>query len=79
MSSLNDEFKSHMIKIVSDTMKYREENNVSRNDFIQLLMELRRTGRVRSDNESETSEQSKNNTKEFMTIEQCAAQVAILQ
>ena len=77
MSSLSDEFKSHMVKIVNDTMTYREENNVSRNDFIQLLMELRKTGQVRGDDDTEMSEQSNNNPKEFMTIEQCAAQVAI--
>lgn len=78
MSSLSDEFKSHMVEIVNDTMKYREENNVSRKDFIQLLMELRKTGRVKGDgDESEITEQSKDNPKEFMTIEQCAAQVAL--
>lgn len=77
MSSLSDEFKSHMVKIVDDTMKYREENNVSRKDFIQLLMELRKTGKVKDDDELDTNEQSKDAAKEFMTIEQCAAQVAL--
>lgn len=77
MSSLSDEFKSHMVKIVNDTMTYREKNNVNRKDFIQLLMELRKTGQVKDDDEAEMSDQSKNNPKEFMTIEQCAAQVAL--
>lgn len=77
MSSLSKEFKSHMVKIVNDTMTYREENNISRNDFIQLLMELRKTGQVRGDDDTEMNEQSKNNPKEFLTLEQCAAQVAL--
>lgn len=77
MSSLSDEFKSHMVKIVNDTMKYREENNVSRKDFIQLLMELRKTGKVKGDDETEMTEQSKDDPMEFMTMEQCAAQVAL--
>lgn len=77
MSSLSNEFKSHMVKIVNDTMEYREKNNVSRKDFIQLLMELRKTGKVNDDEESDVTEQSKDNPKEFMTIEQCAAQVAL--
>lgn len=70
-----------MVEIVENMMEYREENNVSRNDFIQLLMELRKTGKIKDDtpNENEKCENtsSNSNTKEFMTIEQCAAQVAI--
>lgn len=85
MSSMSTEFKNHMVQIVSNVMEYREKNNVSRNDFIQLLMELRKTGKIMGDtqsNESETCENASNtdattNAKEFMTIEQCAAQVAL--
>lgn len=82
MSSLSTEFKDHMVEIVSNTMEYREKHNVSRNDFIQLLMELRKTGSIKGhenilpENEK-PDEPITNNTKEFMTIEQCAAQVAL--
>ena len=93
MSSLPTEFKNHMIEIVKNLMEYREKNNVSRNDFIQLLMELRKTGKIRDDDETEKGENPTNAatgsssisggastnsaTKEFITIEQCAAQVAL--
>lgn len=83
MSSLSTEFKNHMVEIVRDMMEYREKNNVSRNDFIQLLMEIKKTGKTTGDtpNENEkcekTSTNSNNKQQEFMTIEQCAAQVAI--
>lgn len=82
MSSLSTEFKNHMVEIVRNMMEYREKNNVSRNDFIQLLMELRKTGKIMGDvpNENEKCEDTtggNNNTKEFMTIEQCAAQVGL--
>lgn len=84
MSSMTTEFKTHMVEIVRNMMEYREKNNVSRNDFIQLLMELRKTGKIMGDtaNESEKCDNTTNTdsgtaTKEFMTIEQCAAQVAL--
>lgn len=80
---MTTEFKNHMVEIVKNVMEYREKNNVSRNDFIQLLMELRKTGKIMGDtpNENEkfdeTMSGSSNSTKEFMTIEQCAAQVGL--
>lgn len=84
MSTMTTEFKNHMINIVKTMMEYREKNNVSRNDFIQLLMELRKTGKITGDtpNENEKCEDKMNSSsgsgsKEFMTIEQCAAQVAL--
>lgn len=77
MSSLSTEFKSHMIQIVDETMSFREKNNVSRKDFIQLLMELRKTGKVKGDDEPEKGEHTNDSGKEFMTMEQCAAQVAL--
>lgn len=80
---MTTEFKNHMVEIVKNVMEYREKNNVSRNDFIQLLMELRKTGKIMGDtpNENEKCDEtmsgSSNSTKEFMTIEQCAAQVGL--
>lgn len=85
---MSKEFKNHMVKIVSNMMEYREKNNVSRNDFIQLLMELRKTGKIMSDTSNNENEKSENitnsdntttsaNAKEYLTIEQCAAQVAL--
>lgn len=47
-----------MADIVRNAIDYREANNVSRNDIIQLLMELRKADKA-------------------MTIERCAAHVAI--
>lgn len=77
MSSLSDDFKSYMVKLVRDSMEYREKNNTSRKDFIELLMELRKTGKVKGDNDYEKSDQSNDTPKDLMTIEQCAAQVGL--
>ncbi|XP_031626617.1 probable cytochrome P450 6d5 [Contarinia nasturtii] len=77
MSSLSEDFKSYMVNMVRDTMEYREKHNTSRNDLIQLLMDLRKTGKVKGDNEYEKIEQSNENSEEIMTVEQCAGQVGL--
>lgn len=32
------------MRIVSDTIQYREQNNISRNDFMHLLIQLKNKG-----------------------------------
>jgi hypothetical protein len=34
---------------VKDAMDYREKNNITRNDFIQLLMQLKKKGELEAD------------------------------
>jgi cytochrome P450 family 6 len=34
------------LNLVKDTVQYREENDVTKNDFLQLLMQLMRKGYV---------------------------------
>lgn len=81
MSSLPQPFQEYMVGIVKNTMEYREQNNVSRKDFIQLLMELRKTGKVSNDEnsfESDPNETTKiESALSSLTIEQCAAQLAL--
>ncbi|XP_970556.2 cytochrome P450 6a2 isoform X1 [Tribolium castaneum] len=38
------EITDFFLKVVADTVKYREENNRSRNDFLQLLIDLKNSG-----------------------------------
>lgn len=38
------DMQDFFVKIVNDTVKYREENNVVRNDFMQLLIDLKKEG-----------------------------------
>lgn len=37
------------MQVVEETVKYREENNVKRNDFLDLLIELKNHGTLDSD------------------------------
>lgn len=78
MSSFSKEFKEFMINIVKDTMDFREKNHVKRKDFIQLLMELRKTDKISNDdNGTDSISNDKDSNQDALTIEQCAAQVAL--
>jgi cytochrome P450 family 6 len=35
--------------MVQDTVNYREKNNITRNDFMQLLIQIRNKGKVEED------------------------------
>lgn len=75
MSTLTNEFKEFMADIVKSTMEYREQNHVTRKDFIELLMELRKTGKVSNDDGEAIS--NMNAETKPLSIEQCAAQVGL--
>lgn len=34
------------LKLLTDTIKYREENNIQRNDFLSLLIQIKNTGKL---------------------------------
>lgn len=44
IKQLSQELEDFFIKIVKDTTEYRESMNVHRNDFIQLLLEIKNKG-----------------------------------
>nr|CAD7440016.1 unnamed protein product [Timema bartmani] len=46
--------------MVRDTVEYREENSVERNDFMQLLIDLKNHGMVEGDETKKTSKSSEN-------------------
>lgn len=45
----------NMKKLVRRTIEYREKNNVIRKDMLQLLLQLRNTGKINDDNDEEWS------------------------
>jgi hypothetical protein len=38
--------------MVEDTVNYRERNNITRNDFMHLLIQIKNKGKLYEDNES---------------------------
>uniref|UniRef100_A0A1B0CII3 Cytochrome n=1 Tax=Lutzomyia longipalpis TaxID=7200 RepID=A0A1B0CII3_LUTLO len=43
---MDNDYEAFIFKMVKDTMNYREKNNVHRKDFMQLLLQLKNTGKV---------------------------------
>lgn len=62
-----------MINIVKSQIEFREQNNVSRKDFIQILIQLRNNSKVIEDSDSWDVKTSSDIKR--MSIAQCAAQV----
>ncbi|XP_055588835.1 uncharacterized protein LOC129741152 [Uranotaenia lowii] len=51
MKQLNDDVSAFFTKVTKETIDYRENNAVSRNDFIDLLLKLKNTGRLEESGE----------------------------
>ena len=70
----NPEVESYFINMVQDTIKYREENNIKRNDFMQLLIQLKNSESI---DDEETKEKSNERDGTSLTILECAAQAFV--
>nr|AKZ17695.1 cytochrome P450 monooxygenase CYP6BQ36 [Tenebrio molitor] len=68
----NAEVEKFFMKIVEDTVNYREQNNIYRKDFIHLLLQLKNRGSV-TDDEKITDENEKNQ-EPALTMNELAAQ-----
>lgn len=70
---LIDESVEKFIKtVVKQNLEYREENNVSRKDFFQLLIQLRNNGTVQLDDQWQTVIEADENQK-TLTLNEMAA------
>lgn len=54
LKSVDDDVEKFMMNVVKDTLTYREKNNVSRKDLMQLMIQLRNTGKVQEDGDWDT-------------------------
>jgi cytochrome P450 family 6 len=62
--------------LVNQTIDYREKNNFSRNDFMQILIQLKNQGFITGDKDSEDAKESAKANKKF-TIDEIAAQTFV--
>lgn len=69
---VDKEIGDFMIDTVRQNLEYREQNNVTRKDFFQLLMQLRNTGQV--NNEDDDWSAKANSNKKALSLEEIAAQ-----
>lgn len=81
MSALPAKYQKYMVDIVRATMEHRDSSNVKRKDFIQLLLELRKTGKISDDTDGvdadDVASSETKTSQPSLTIEQCAAQVSL--
>ncbi|KAK5649524.1 hypothetical protein RI129_000553 [Pyrocoelia pectoralis] len=61
--------------VVKDTMDYREVNNITRKDFLQLLIQLNQNGRL--DNDEDSNYEARDAMGTALTFEEAAAQAFI--
>lgn len=50
------EMENFLIKLIGDTIEYREKNNIKRNDFLDLLIQLRNKGSIAEGGKEEATE-----------------------
>lgn len=74
LNSSSQDVQDYMVNIVKSQIEFREQNNVSRKDFIQILIQLRNTSQINEDND-DWNVQTASDELKTMSIEQCAAQV----
>lgn len=67
------EIESFFIDVVKKTVEYREKNHVERNDFMQLLLQLKNQGKV-NDDENLNVYTKQNHEGETLTLNELAAQ-----
>lgn len=68
---LNPKISTFFMNVVKDTVSYREKNNVQRNDFLQLLLDIKNQNHKEN---CEIDSKDVSNTNEGLTLEQIAAQ-----
>uniref|UniRef100_A0A182VF63 Uncharacterized protein n=1 Tax=Anopheles merus TaxID=30066 RepID=A0A182VF63_ANOME len=51
MKQLHDDVSGFFMRVVKDTVEYRERDQIVRNDFMDLLLKLKNTGRLEADGE----------------------------
>ncbi|XP_053692627.1 uncharacterized protein LOC128741077 [Sabethes cyaneus] len=73
----NDEDVSDFFfAVVRDTIKYREDNDVRRNDFMQLLIDLKNKGVIECESEAQVGDAGADRL-EKLTFEEIAAQAFV--
>jgi cytochrome P450 family 6 len=58
ISNIPPDISKFFMNVVEETVEYRERNNVTRNDFLQLLIELKNQGYLENDNQDNGKGQS---------------------
>lgn len=77
IKSVEPDIEEFFFSIVRQTIEHREKNNFSRNDFMQLMIQLKNQGYVSADKDSYEDKSSAKTETKKLTINEIAAQVFI--
>lgn len=64
---VDQDVEDFIMSVVRKTINYREQNNVVRKDLLQLLLQLRNTGKVAEDDDWEAKSQKNGNKIQLFT------------
>ncbi|CAH1159589.1 unnamed protein product [Phaedon cochleariae] len=70
---MDPDIEKFFMKVVKDTVRYREANNIHRKDFMQLMLQLKNRGKVSEEEESSPLPVGQIEGQ-FMTLNEVAAQ-----
>lgn len=76
IKTVDQEVEDFILKIVKENLEYREQNNVSRKDFFQLLVQLRNGDSIQRDDQWKTVIKADESQK-TMTLNEIAAQAFV--
>ncbi|XP_023709394.1 probable cytochrome P450 6a13 isoform X2 [Cryptotermes secundus] len=81
LSTLDSDVSKYFLKMVQETVEYREKNNVKRNDFMQLLIQLKEKGSLDSEQGAEDRTEEEMNgigeTADGLSMNSLAAQAFV--
>lgn len=79
LKGTDKEVEDFMMKIVKENVEYREANNVKRNDFMELLIQLKNYGYCKSSEEESTdgSKLIENDVVKKLTLNELCAQTFV--
>jgi hypothetical protein len=67
ISTIDSDVSKYFRNMVEETVEYREKNHVKRNDFLQMLIQLKNKGQL--DDEEKTEDQNNETNKNTETAE----------
>lgn len=75
VKQINSEVENFFMDVLRSTVSYREQNNIHRNDFMHLLLQLKNKGKLTDDDTSNiTPDESVMNSEQKLTFNELAAQ-----
>lgn len=77
MKITHPEVEQFVYSVVKQTIEYREKNNVERNDFMQLLIQLKDQGYVSVDKDDNSADKNGHDDKKKLSFDDLAANVFV--